>query len=113
MEIDYKPKHPAFSGSLKLKAPSYKERIGLAKELNFKVENVEGTLVADNKNSQFDVALKLLEIVDKHVISMELTHTESGQVFKSIEDLDYTEEGSSLVDEIGTALMRGVKLGKA
>lgn len=98
---------PKFEGEIKLDLPSYKERIQMVKALNFKTENNKAE-VGDNN---IDEALKVLDLVEKHVKAVDLVRSADGLEFKSLEDLGYDSDGSELINEIGRVILGGTRLG--
>lgn len=116
-EIEYKPKptkaadgsevSSPFSGLVKLRVPTYKERLEIIKKLNYKVGK-DGELEA--KSTQFDSATEIMDLVEKHVVSVELTL--ESDVITSLEDLGYYMEGSQLINELANVIIGGIKLGK-
>lgn len=101
--VDYKPKNEGFSGELKIKIPTYKERLKMAKTLSLQK-------LADKDSDQFGILEGLIDAVKDHIAVIDLKFGE--EVFKSPDELDYFEEGTQLLTEIGHMLINGISLGK-
>jgi hypothetical protein len=112
IELEYKPKHKAFEGSVKLKMPGSKDRVSLIRSLKFeaKKEDYNGVSI-ESIHDDMVVAERMIDIVGSHVVNLDLKHKESGKVFKSLQELDIYKEGSELIGEIGNVLLSGVSLG--
>lgn len=110
----YKPEVNAdseFSGEVKIKIPSYKERLKIIKEMNFSF-NSDGSLNTSNSSSQIDIASNFVDIVEKHVEEVKVKLNESDEEFNSIDDLGYCEEGTVLINELANLVISGIRLGK-
>lgn len=115
-EIEYIPQGTAekpspFEGSVIIKMPRQKERIAMIKELKFK-PNGEGAIDV-NENEGFDLAEKMIDIVEKHVGAIAVVHKSSGKTFSSLAELELYQEGTELISEIGNVVLSGIKLGNA
>ena len=103
------PAESIFEGHVLLSIPKYKARIKAIKDLNLQVkENGE----VETSTSQFDSVEKIIDLVEKHVLAVDLKVKESGEELKEVDDLGYSQEGSELINEIGNMLLGGIKLGK-
>ena len=100
--FDYKPQNESFEGIVKVDLPTYKERIDLVKQIGTDITEAN----AINK------AGDILKLVEKHVVSVDLTHA-NGAKFKSLDDLGYYKEGSEIVNELGMVVLNGIPLGNA
>jgi hypothetical protein len=110
MEIKYKPtKH--FDGTVVIKMPRYKERIEMIKKLNLSVTQGEDSLEVEPKNKGIDTAVFMSSVVEAHIISVDVTHKESGLVIKTLEELECYKEGIELINEVGAVLFNGLALG--
>ena len=88
-----------FDGTIKVKIPNYRERIQMVQDMGF-----------DDEKIGLEAGSKMIELVEKQVESVELTH-DSGEVITSLDDLSYSREGSLLINEIGKTIMGGIPLG--
>lgn len=99
-----------FEGSAKIKMPNPSERFELYKSLKLKV-NESGEI--DVKNADpFEYSKAIYLIAEKYVTECEITHKESGMVFKTIPDLDFYEDSRPIYISIGQFILKGPKLGK-
>ena len=100
-----------FTGSIRIKMPDYLERAALLKQLSF--ENTsEGTVeVMGRADKAEKMAAKTIEIARNHVVSVQVTHS-CGDVFTSLEDLEYFAPGMALISELSSILIGGLKLGE-
>lgn len=101
--VDYRPKNEGFSGTLKIKIPTYKERLKMAKTLSLQK-------LSDKEADQFGILEGLIDAVKDHIAEIDLKFADES--FKSADDLDYFEEGTQLLTEIGHMLINGITLGK-
>lgn len=101
--VDYKPSNPGFSGTLKIKIPTYKERLKMAKTLSL-------DKLQDKDAAQLDILDGLIDAVKSHIATIDLKF--AGEVFKTVDDLDYFKEGTDLLTEISQVLINGISLGK-
>jgi len=111
--IDFIPKQVGgekyFEGVIKIKLPSYKERLELIKSLKL---GVDSSGDVNSHSERFDSAIELLTIVESHVISVDLVQLSDESVINSLDDLGYSQEGSQVINDLGNMLVGGVKLGK-
>lgn len=101
--VDYKPKNEGFSGELKIKIPTYKERLKMAKTLSLQK-------ISEKESDQFGILDGLIDAVKEHIAVIDLKFGE--ETFKSPDELDYFAEGTELLTEIGQILINGISLGK-
>lgn len=106
-EFDFTPKSEVFKGTIKVRVPSYKERVGLMKELNIKF-NSNGSL---DLSEGVDLFGLLADKIEQFVVAVDLKCGKHN--FSSIEDLSYYAEGSEVVNELIAVLMNGMSLGKS
>lgn len=97
----------AFKGKVVLKIPKYRERIAILKEAGYSV----GKDGVEAASDHYAFADKMIQIVEKNVLSVELTHEPSCQKFSSIDELEVYQEGTELINELGQTILGGVKLG--
>jgi len=93
-----------FEGTVILKVPKYTERLQFMKTCNF------GSKVEDGVN--YDSMIEMIKIAKDHITKVELKRKEDGQEFTTVDDLEYDSEGSEILNELGTKILGGVKLGK-
>lgn len=107
-EIDWKlSKENDFSGVIRLAVPKYKARLELVKDLGIKYTD-DGK--ADLGQSM-DSAIKLFDMVEKHVKKVAIVHKKTKIEIKSLEDLEYHPEGQVIINELSGLLINGVPLG--
>lgn len=111
MKIKVETKVKGMKGSVMLDVPRSKERMLLLKKVNFQA--VEGELKGGGQMSAgIELSDLLGQELEKRTSEIELVHVESGVAMASLEELEMYEEGGEVLSELGSALMRGVKLGK-
>lgn len=96
-----------FTGTIKLRLLKFKERMTTIKTLNLSQKNGE-VVISDDDIDRFE---KLADIVKKNIHEMNLKHKKSGEVFKSMDDLEYYAEFALIVNDLGAKLLSGVQLG--
>lgn len=101
-QFEYRPKHEDFTGTVVIEVPNYKERMELARDFDF-----------DEKDYQkaIDMNVKVIELVDKHLIRMSIKHKKTKKEFNSFEDLQYFSEGTELLKEFQSLIFNGPSLG--
>lgn len=105
-EFTYKPNSEGFEGEIKLKVPSFKERLEITQQLGFKLD-ANGEVDAA---SSMNMMGQLLEKMETLVTSVSLKY---GDVeFNSLDDLSYYKEGQAIINEVIAVLMNGMTLGK-
>lgn len=97
-----------FKGECTIKMPSYKKRLELLKELNFKID-ASGKV--DSTTDQVDSAIKMVEIAERHIVGVKLVHTASGTKFDDFEELEFSKEGTDFINEIAQVVLGGATLG--
>lgn len=97
-ETTEKKENP-YKGEIVLNLPSYKERLLEAKTLN---------IGEDKKASPIDDGIKLIEFVEKHIVSVDLLYKKTDEKITTIEDLGYYKDGAELINTIGRTLMSGI-----
>lgn len=112
-EISYNPKDLSadcpFEGKITLKVPSYKERLEMIKQLNFKVG---GSGEMEPQTSKMDSAIDMVDLLEKHIACVDLKASDGSEV-KSVDELGYWVEGAKLINDLANILLGGIKLGKA
>lgn len=106
-QFSYIPKTEIFDGEIVIKILNAVERIDLGLECNFQVKNVQIEFAESAKQAK-----KLIEIAMNQIVSVNVTRREDGVQFTSIDDLSYDDQGTSLLIEVGSACLNGVRLGK-
>ena len=99
-----------FEGSVKLKVPHYKEKIGFLKDLKFKFDMKTGEASANE--DVIDMILVLAEISEKMIIEANLT---KGEKKFTKEDLFYDDHGENfqeLIQLTGNFIIEGFKPSK-
>ena len=56
--------------------------------------------------------IKMVEIAEKQIKTVDLKIKDTGEEIKSIEDLGYSQEGTEALNQVAGQILRGVKLGK-
>lgn len=95
-------------GFVLLKFPKYTERLKLMKECKFKSDS-EGNVEISSDN--IDSAIKMIEVVAKYVVQVELKHPKSGAVAKSFSELEDHYSFESAITVIGSKILSGGKPG--
>jgi hypothetical protein len=113
-EFDYKPKtmkdgNLLFEGIVKLKVPSYYERLELIKKVNFQ-SNEKGEV--ENNKHYIDSLIKLAMLTKDFIKEVDVLRVEDGFKYVSFDDLSFDKDGSLLIEEIGHAVLNGISLGK-
>lgn len=111
-DIDGKEKESSFKGSIKVRIPTYPERLRLIKEMNFKF-NEQGKL--DAQADLIELSLRFSEIAEKYTENVDLYRMIKGQKleYKSLEELGYDSEGVPLITEVGKMVINGIQLGES
>lgn len=105
-EIVYKLKDGgAYKGTVDLKSPSPKEKLKLIKELNY--ENVGSDI---EKSKKLDIVLQMVELTEKHLISMDVVHIASGERCVNLDDIAVYSEWREVCLEVGEVVIRGVSV---
>jgi hypothetical protein len=97
-----------FTGHIMVEVPKYIERLQYIKDMKLSVGD-SGEVKGDVGN--IDQAIKVVEIAKKHIKEVALTVVSTGQEVKSLEDLEYSFEGSQLMNEVANLVLSGIKLG--
>lgn len=87
--------------------PNHLERLKLLQEINFKPSET-GSIEA-NSDSLKKTEI-ILDATQKHVKEVSLKYGK--EVFKNLDDLSYTQEGSLIISELGNVVLLGFKLGE-
>jgi hypothetical protein len=98
-----------FKGEITLKLPGHIERIRVAKEISYRLNDKTGEMV---KRDEYDSAQALMEAVSKQVVAVNVSRIDDSYTFDSIDALGFDEDSSLVLNELGKMLMRGVRLGK-
>ena len=99
--LEYKPKEP-FTGSIKIKSPSTRQRLKMVKECNFKID--ENGDVTSNDN--IDSMLKMYEIASDYISNVNIKH-EDGSAFKSWDKMADDSLCDDLCQEVIQVVMGG------
>ena len=87
-----------WSGSVSLRILPYNERMNFAK------------LSSENDGDDYDQAVKLNQLLKENIDSLDVKHVK-GMEFKSVDDLEYYEEGALLMSKMIPLLIKGAPLG--
>lgn len=98
-----------WSGHIMLDVPAYKARLEMLRGVQF----TQAGQGESESSKNVDTAIKLAEIAEKQVKAVELVHVPSGAKFSSLDELGAYEEGMELIAEVGSIVVRGIKLGKS
>lgn len=109
---DLKPKPHPFKGSVKLRIPSYLERLDTVKSLSFEAGSDGKAEEKDRKKFALDMAGKTVDLAKTHIVSMEVTHVKTKKKFASPVELEYYKAGVELLQEIGGVILGGLSLGE-
>ena len=93
----------AFKGTVEIAVPSFPERMVHQKQILAYSKDEEGGGVA--------LMGYLYEVVKSGVKSWDI-ETIHGEKIRSFEDLEYFSEITDLINEIGTLICQGIRLGK-
>ena len=86
----------SFTGSISVNMPNYKERLSIVGDMK----------LGDEKT---DSAIKILDIVEKHVTGIDLK-TVGGVAITTFEELGYIAEGVDLINHLGSVFIKGIPL---
>jgi len=103
-------KENPFTGTMKIKIPKYKERMKLLRDLNVGFDK-DGEVETSKGTQGVDSAIRMIELAEEHLVSLDLTHKPTKESIKSLDDLEYCEEGTIIINQIGQAVLTGAKLG--
>lgn len=96
----------AYEGSIVLRLPTFEERFDYME----KCVEAEGEKKSDVSN--YIKSTKLMVSLSKsHYESVDIKHKESGEHFKSFDDLQYNPDMHAVMIEVGTMFIQGFKLG--
>ena len=99
-----------FSGHVVFDMPGYADRKVAINAFGIKI-NEKGEL--DYLSIQpIELQIKMFEFTKKHVRSVELEHKATGEKFQKFEDLEYSPYCDELLEDLGSILMNGIRLGK-
>ncbi len=96
-----------YSGKVKIKLPKYLERNKLLREINFK-SSKEGEVGLSDNIGSLD---KLYDVCNEYVLKLDVR--KGKKPFHKLDELEYDEDFSSFVTEVGMTIVRGVNLGNA
>lgn len=95
-----------FEGFIKIEIPSMRERLMLAKELSYDIK--EEVRALDN----IERMLKILDVCEKYIKTVNLLHVESKKEFKSWNEMQSDSLCDKLIEEISAYIISGGKLGE-
>ena len=107
VELTYKVTSVGYKGEIVLNYPSWSERMKEIKKYSLVGSADEITEASSDK---FDAILGAFEFMKKYVVSVNVTRSEDGKKYKSLEELD--QDGDEVCLEIGTLVFKRPKLGK-
>lgn len=93
-QIIYKPEKD-FEGEIVIGLPSVRQRMMYFKEISTSLD-ARGKLKANKEKDSLKLMQKSFDILEKHIVSVDIKHIESGQEFKSFNDM----ADDSLCDEL-------------
>ncbi len=91
-----------FSGKIDIEVPNYSERIAICQSLGLGTEAKDKDLLAK--------AADLFGLVQKHVKSINVNVTATGEVITSLDELSHFAEGSEIINSIGRMVISGFQL---
>jgi hypothetical protein len=114
MEVNYIPSQakgesPLFSGSILLKAPTFDQRFEYLEISGFQPE-MDGTV--ESRMSQLKAIRKSVQLSKPHYISVNIKHLETGDEFKSFEEMTMNPVCDTILMEIGALMVGGIRPGK-
>lgn len=99
-----------FSGQVVVSVPSYEERMELMLEAdmldNEDVKNI-------GKNEAARMMLKMVKASYPFYERVDVTHKESKQHYKSVDDLRYSPNAGAILNDVATYLLKADGLGKS
>lgn len=95
-------------GHVKIKILTYKEQIQLGKALKYDL-GPDGAL---KEKGDLDMAIAILDAVEKYVSEVSVKRKDNGFEFKDFETLSMDKDGRLLIDHLGGVLTDGAKLGE-
>jgi hypothetical protein len=110
MEFTVKIDEAGFTGEVKVNFPTRAEKMKLLQELKaMGYGKDEGD---DLDDSKIALATRMGEVVDERLLSIDVTHIESGVRIEDKGYLDVYSEGNEIVGILTRTLLGGVSLGK-
>lgn len=107
-ELNYDlKKHKDITGKLVLTIPTYRQRLKMIKDCNFKVSE-KGQINVGNET--LDSMVKLIDLAEPHFKKIDLT---CGEItVKNFKDMESNPEFDTLITEAATTLLNAGSLGK-
>ena len=105
MIILWSPKN-GFEGNVSIEIPSMRERLMLAKELAYDIKEEVNAL--DN----IERMLKILDVCEKYIKTVDLLHVESKKEFKSWNEMQSDSLCDKIIEKISAYIISGGKLGE-
>jgi len=96
-----------YTGTVEIEVPNYKGRLLLIKDMKIKY-GADGKI--DMSSDPIDQAIKMVELAEKHTVKLELKHR-SGQVIVDMDGLQYSRDGSAMMNEIAATVLGGATVG--
>lgn len=101
-----------FKGKAVIDFPTRAEKLNIIKELQALGYGAKDDAEDVINAKKLDLSAKMGEVVDARLVSLEVTHEESGTVISDKAMLDIYSEGQILVGVIANYILAGVSLGK-
>jgi hypothetical protein len=98
-----------FSGEVVIEVLKYRDRMRYGQDISFKFDE-KGEVIVDN--GTYESMGKMIEIAEKHIISVDLVHVKSGVSAKSFEDLEYDPIFDELLPQLATVVFNAGRVGK-
>jgi hypothetical protein len=109
MQHKHQVETEGFEGHVVFNIPKYTERLKYIKQCGFKTGD-DGQIVVSLEDT--DSLVAMVEIAEKHVVEVNLTHKATGKVFQSMEALQYDNVCDALLSELSGKVLSGFSLGK-
>lgn len=104
LEHKYDIKEDGFDGYVKIKVPSYRDRMKMMQEMNLKI-SANGELEQGNIIESLD---KLYVVLADHVSEVKVKYGEHN--FEDLDELGSYQEGTAVINELTQVLMSGLSL---
>jgi hypothetical protein len=102
-----RPETP-WGGTITLKMPKYVERKRMLREIGISVSS--SGAVDMGSSDPVDMICKMVELVEKYVIKVEMYC--DGSTFSSLDDLQTDPRADEILEEMATMFIGGLRLGK-
>lgn len=108
-KLDYKVQTKGFTGSIIIREPTNIERTQYLVDsgIEFDESSAKGDAVKMNSKANLNALMFSLRASEKHYESVDVKHDESGDVFKSFEDLNDDSRTAAVMYEVARVVMHG------